>query len=271
MRKKKLLKKIRHKIYELSPTYKKALHLEERLIRIEKMLVSMCGTNSFLHAVEIKGESFYFYDSPSSNSVDFIASEFQSESNFDFEKIDFKPGDVVIDIGGNIGMVAIYIALKFPFLKIYSFEPAKQNYNNFIKNIKLHNITNVVVENRAVTKDGRIVELMYDAVNTGSSTMTKDMHKAHALTNILKIEEVESITLDQIFEKYGLKQCKLLKIDCEGAEYEILYNTKVLGKIENIRGEVHDCDRETKNGDALISHCKQFIAHNKIKLAVCRL
>ncbi len=268
---KKFLKKIRHKLYELSPTYKKALHLEEKLNRIEKMLISMSGENSFLHTVKIKGESFYFYDSPSSTSVDFIAGEFQSEPSFDFDKIDFKPGDVVIDIGANIGMVSIYIALKFPFLKIYAFEPAKGNYNNFIKNLKLHNVTNVVVENKAVTKDGRIVELMYDAVNTGTSTTTKDMHKAHALKNISSIEEVQSITLDEIFEKYSLKRCKLLKIDCEGAEYEILYNTKVLGSIENMRGEVHDCDRHTKNGDTLVAHCKQFIPENKIKLAICRL
>jgi hypothetical protein len=45
----------------------------------------------------------------------------------------------------------------------------------------------------------------------------------------------------EIFEKNNIKICSLLKIDCEGAEYEILFNTtdELFRRIENIFFEIH--------------------------------
>ena len=49
----------------------------------------------------------------------------------------------------------------------------------------------------------------------------------------------DSITLDEIFDRYAIARCKLLKIDCEGAEHEILTNTSVLDGVEWLSGEFH--------------------------------
>lgn len=197
-----------------------------------------------------------------------------ADPSYDFDPIGFKPGDVVIDIGGNIGMVSIYLARKYPFLKIYAFEPAKLNYECFVKNLKLHNLTNVIVENKAVTSDGRDVELMYDPTHPTCSTTTSNLqgvYKKLYPTGAPVIENVQSITLDEIFSKHGLKECKLLKIDCEGAEFEILYNTKMLGKIEHIRGEVHELDASSLNGPSLIAHCEKSVLKENVKLTAVRL
>src|SRR5262249_50731174 len=48
-----------------------------------------------------------------------------------------------------------------------------------------------------------------------------------------------SVTLDGIFERFALTRCKLLKIDCEGAEYEILTSTSVLDRVDWLSGEFH--------------------------------
>jgi len=58
----------------------------------------------------------------------------------------------------------------------------------------------------------------------------------------LNKEEVECISLQDIFEKYELKKIDFLKMDCEGAEYEIIMNAKssILNKIQKISMEIHE-------------------------------
>ncbi|TXJ56789.1 FkbM family methyltransferase [Brachyspira aalborgi] len=164
-----------------------------------------------------------------------------NNNEYDFN-IDFKEGDIVIDIEANVGMVSILLAKKFPFLKIYSFEPLKENYDNFIKNIELNNIPKEVItaENKAVTKDGRLITMSINSANKGGSSTTDVISINSIMTK--ENSQVESITLEEIFKKYNINKLKLLKIDCEGSEYEILYNadTNLLKNIENLRGEFHE-------------------------------
>jgi hypothetical protein len=55
------------------------------------------------------------------------------------------------------------------------------------------------------------------------------------------LEPVRILTLDELFEKFDIKSCGLLKLDCEGAEYEILLNASdtTLHRIRNIAAEYH--------------------------------
>jgi len=54
-------------------------------------------------------------------------------------------------------------------------------------------------------------------------------------------EKKEVNTLDDIFNKYSIKKCDFLKIDCEGDEYKIFENSKdkTLAKIVKISFEIH--------------------------------
>jgi hypothetical protein len=79
--------------------------------------------------------------------------------------------------------------------------------------------------------------MLYSHSFTGGST-TLEIQKENVSSAHLT-EKVASRTLDQIFSEFGIDRCKLLKIDCEGSEYEILYSAKCLNRISNIRGEFH--------------------------------
>ena len=193
-----------------------------------------------------------------------------NNNEYDFN-IDFKEGDIVIDIGANVGMVSILLAKKFPFLKIYSFEPLKENYYNLLKNIELNNIPNGIItaENKAVTKDGRLITMSINSANKGGSS-TADI----VSTNSIMTKEncqIESITLEGIFKKYNINKLKLLKIDCEGSEYEILYNTdtNLLKNIENLRGEFHENKNLTDEYDIdkLCEYVSKYIKNYKVTKA----
>jgi len=66
-------------------------------------------------------------------------------------------------------------------------------------------------------------------------------HTLYSATKSLKYT-IQCTTLQNLFLLNRISICKLLKLDCEGAEYEILMNCPrlVLSKIENIIAELHD-------------------------------
>lgn len=221
------------------------------------------GNRLCCYLTTLQGLDFQFIDIEGSDLVNIVSAEINSNFEYYFDNLHFQPGDVIIDIGANIGMVSVLLAKKYPYLKIYSYEPVKVNYDNLVKNIEKNEIPEgtIIPERKAVTGDGKPVTMMFNPTNTGGSTIS-DVAK---LGYIVKDEDknIESITLDQIFEKHNLKKVKMLKIDCEGAEYEVLKNCSVknLKKIQYLRGEFHEdanVNPDNKCAD-LVEYCKKYI------------
>jgi hypothetical protein len=54
-------------------------------------------------------------------------------------------------------------------------------------------------------------------------------------------EEVETLSLDGLFSRFGIDTCTLLKLDCEGAEYDVLLKASAasLAAVRTIAGEYH--------------------------------
>lgn len=140
---------------------------------IKNCVIGAFGDISRCKSIKLRGidEPFLFYDLVSSKTTQYVTKE-NGKDIYDFVSIGFKEGDVVVDIGGNIGIVSIYLAKRFPFLKIYVFEPGKQNYENFLKNIKLNNIPDgvITIKNLAITGDGRDIELVVNLLNSEGSS-----------------------------------------------------------------------------------------------------
>ena len=221
-----------------------------------------------IHETVIDGIPFKFYDSIISKTVDLVFAEINAGNEYDFKNFDFQKGDTVIDIGGNIGMVSIYLAKKYPFLKIYAFEPVKQNYENFKENIKLNGIPprTIILENKAITCDSRKVNMSINALNTWGSSIS-DVVSVGSVTQDINCN-IKSTTLENIMTKHKIKELKLLKIDCKGSEYEILYNTneEILKRIKSLRGEFHENKRLTEEYDVenLYSYVRQYIDDVKV-------
>ena len=213
--------------------------------------------NNIIYPVDIDNNKFYFYDHKLSKIVKYVSDEIGYVYKFD--NFSFEEGDIVIDIGANVGIVSIYLAKRFPFIKIYAFEPVKENYNNLIKNIKLNDINEgqIIAENVAITKDGRNVMIDKPITNSGASNIY-GIHDHDCEYN--KEYNINSVTLDSIFSKYNIEKCKLLKIDCEGSEYEILYNLSEnnIKKCDNMIAEFHG---KTEEIEKLYAYCSKYIGN----------
>lgn len=231
------------------------------------LFTKISSKENIIYKHTLSNIDFYFYDSILSSTTDAVLTEMEQ---YNFDKIDFKEGDVVIDIGANVGMVSIYLAKKYPFLKIYAFEPVKQNYENLLRNIEINNIPDDVItaENIAITKDRRNINIITPLDNTGASSSVIERHLTSINSNINP--NIKTITFDDIFEKYNIDKCKLLKIDCEGAEYEILYSASEnnLKKCNNMRAEFHGNIEEQEK---LYKYCSKYIKNLEYQKAICTL
>jgi len=154
----------------------------------------------------------------------------------------FREGDTVVDVGAHIGVVSIYLAKKYPFIRVYAVEPEPMNYGCLQRNIELNGVRNVIPINKAVSGDGRKKRLYADPWDSGWATMDARLACSRGP---LRTVEVESVTLEQLFEEYEIRHCRLLKITAPGAVREALGGLTRPATVDLLCGEadVADCSR----------------------------
>lgn len=183
-----------------------------------------------------------FYSNGDIADLVVIIEIFGNESNYDYF-IKKNPNKIktIIDIGANIGIFGIFSATKYPNSTVYCFEPDKMNFQTMIKNFELNKIKNVRFFNQAVGKiNGEIQLYAQEDGNFGTANSSTTRVGSKSVS-------VECITLETLFHANSITECDLLKFDCEGAEYEILFNTNpdFFSKIKNISIEYHNLENST--------------------------
>jgi len=181
---------------------------------------------------DIHGIELIIGDAAGSMGATWVANETWLDE-YGLSRIEFQRGDIVIDIGAHVGIFAIYVAKRHPEVSVLAFEPDPVNFSNLLANIAVNGVVNIVAHQLAVTRDGRPFTLHRPPDNSAAAGGYFTPRDGCAAST------VDSITLDEILERNAIRRCKLLKIDCEGAEYEILTSTNVLDRVEWLSGEFH--------------------------------
>lgn len=137
----------------------------------------------------------------------------------------------ILDIGGHIGLFSIYAATLNPHVTIFTFEPEEKNYQHLKNHLKTNNIKNVQTKMLAVS----------DKEEEGQLFISDDSHNHSLVSGDAKSQKVSMTTLARLIEKNHLERISLAKIDCEGAEYQIILSSpdEVLKKIDNFYIEYH--------------------------------
>lgn len=125
-----------------------------------------------------------------------------------------KPGDVVLDCGGHVG-VFTHTALALGAAKVVAAEPDPVNAEcyrrNFAKEIAEGKV--VLVEKGVWDKPGKM-KLQRGKQNSGSSSLVLDEGGSTV--------EVELTTVDAMLAELGVPCVSYVKLDIEGAEREAL-------------------------------------------------
>lgn len=159
---------------------------------------------------------------------------------------DISPGSIVVDVGANIGIFSLY-AVNRKAARVYAYEPNTESYQYLLKNIQANYLQESIFSYQAAVTslDGAFVKFptkasMYNAIITDD--------------DLADYEMVPTVSLPTILDH--LDRVDLLKLDCEGAEYDILLNSRKkaeLSKVTFIRLEYH-CGKIHELGVALQSY-----------------
>lgn len=127
-----------------------------------------------------------------------------------------KEGDVVLDAGANIGYYTL-IESKLVGTKgtVYAVEPVKSTIELLKINVKLNNLKNVKIYQLAFGGQNR-----ESTVYVSSASNLSSMNKESAGGKILDVQPVSEQTVDTFLEEKLTP--KLIRMDVEGYEYEIL-------------------------------------------------
>jgi FkbM family methyltransferase len=159
--------------------------------------------------------------------------------------------DTVVDIGANIGCFALHAARLAKKGRVYAFEPVPATFSYLERNLSRNGARNVVPVRKGVTSDGKVRQITASKRNHFRSSLylhTDDPNAERLIIDTASLAHIVS----------GLRKIDFLKIDAEGAEYEILMNApkSAFGKISRIVIEYHNLD-EKSNGATLAAFLKK--------------
>ena len=145
---------------------------------------------------------------------------------------------VILDIGSNIGTSILFFREKFPAAKIYGFEPHPGTFRILQKNVA--GLPDIEVFNYALGAENADVSVPFDGADFSRFTLAKDPGgdwSGPLAPTVCQVKHAGHIARD-----LGLTKVDLIKIDCEGAEYDVLTSLPpdLLSQCKWIVGEMHD-------------------------------
>jgi FkbM family methyltransferase len=138
----------------------------------------------------------------------------RSETDFFLRTV--KPGDIVVDAGANVGYYTIIGSrLVGDKGKVYAFEPEPANFALLEKNVRLNGLTNVVLEQKALSNRKGVIKLYLAGENKGDHRIYQPDGESRPAV------DVEAVRLDEYFKDHE-RGIDVLKMDTQGAEGLIL-------------------------------------------------
>jgi FkbM family methyltransferase len=153
---------------------------------------------------------------------------------------EIEPHWTIVDIGAAIGEFTVFAAQKAAQGKVLAFEPNSASFALLQENLKLNSIGNAQAVNAGVWN--RAGAMTLDAANGEPLQAQTQFSETAAVSG----QSVPVITLGQLLEEFAPEGIDLLKLDCEGAEYPILFSAspETLGAVKRIIMEYHELDAQ---------------------------
>lgn len=135
-------------------------------------------------------------------------------SNYDYSQIDYSDISTIVDIGAHIGVFSLDRSREVD--EIHSYEPTSDTFEVLERNIAENSIDNIRTFNEAVSEKLNKVE-----ISEGRRSLGNSVRKAQDSNGF----QIKAVGLQQVVDRIENTSDKsLLKLDCEGSEFEIIQN-----------------------------------------------
>jgi len=126
----------------------------------------------------------------------------------------------IVDVGANVGYSLVFLARCFPAAELIGFEPHPDNARQAIANI---------ASNRLVGR--ATLKIAAAGVRPGTAFITDDSARSRVISEYDAgpgngTKRLGPIEILDFFETVKSRKIDLLKLDCEGGEYDIIFDPR---------------------------------------------
>jgi FkbM family methyltransferase len=148
-----------------------------------------------------------------------------------------QPGELIIDVGANIGVTALCLA-QIGDPRLVCLEPLAENERFLNRNLSKNGIGRVSVLPNALGERDGVATLLVPEETVGCRLAEGDVPEKTASV------EVKTLSLGTLLGRFE-GSVWLLKADCEGGEYSLVsqLTEPLVRRIQNLTFEIHDLDQ----------------------------
>jgi FkbM family methyltransferase len=129
------------------------------------------------------------------------------------------PEGVFFDVGANIGLFTYFVSRYFPQARVFSFEPNPRLFECLTQTRSHNHLSNVILTQACLGDRSGEIELHLHDQNSGGHTTRRDQIGAHETSKSI---EVKILPLDEVVKAQKLERLNVIKIDVQGAEWDVL-------------------------------------------------
>ena len=165
-----------------------------------------------------------------------------------------EEGDIVVDVGANIGLFSLFAMLKGAS-KIISIEPDKRNCAYLKQN--LNEFPKIIIIEEAISNKDGYIEFFTSEISSINSTIKNEENFSNFTKEIIQSYEVPCMSSSSLIKRYGITKIDFLKIDCEGGEFSFFENldidflnnkiSKIVCEVHKFAGSQDDYENKIKN------------------------
>jgi len=159
-------------------------------------------------------------------------------------KQELQPNPYIIDCGANIGLSVIYAKEHYPGARIIAFEPDDMNFSLLEDNIKSFGYSNISLKKEAVWIAN--TELEFAGLGSMSSKIN---HNSGLATKTVKATRLRDLLSEKV---------DFLKIDIEGAEFELYKNSENLDYLNRTKVIAIEIHKEINSPRIIIDILKKY-------------
>lgn len=200
--------------------------------------------------LEIVLRSGYRFEITPDSRTEFKVVFMREDYTWPIPLMDESETGTIVDLGANVGFFTLFAASRFPGRPVVSVEPYPPSAAALTANLRDNRLSNCRIVQAAVSN-------MRGTVAFGSTSPVPNPVNARITPNA-SIDGTQYVacpttTLDDLFREHVSGDVAFMKLDIEGAEYDVLYGASdaSLARVRRIALETEELDADRRNTDAL--------------------